>query len=201
MGAAVSTTEKPQAVHKTVVGVCQTIEVDPETGWLKFNISHDGSQYPLKLSTKKPDLIALGQAVGKQTATWGYLESAGNPNPNKPGTFYMNRLFDSVQPLGLDQPERQDIAKTPQAPHPAEDPAAPPPAVDWDGKERRIVRQSCLKAAVTWCVGLEHVIEYATVTEVAAQFELWVYRAHVEYADAADLIADAAEDPDLQIPF
>ena len=50
--------------------------------------------------------------------------------------------------------------------------AEPTEKVDWDGKERRIVRQSCLKAAV------ELVTTQSTtdVIAVAETFEKWVYR-------------------------
>lgn len=185
--------EKPAPVHKEIVGVRQGgIESDPDTGWTTFSIAVHGQQYPVKLSTKKPELVDLATAVGKQTATWGYLESDGKPNPH--GGFYKNRWLNSVTPIGLDQPEAaepSDLAETPQGPHPADDPdVSPPPAVvDWDAKERRIVRQACLKAAAS--LFGSHTPD---VLAVAEEFERWVYRVNVRYQEPSDLIDEAVRD-------
>src|SRR5438094_669199 len=117
-----------EATHKSVVGVCESVVIKGD--WHEFNILIDGNTYPLKLSTKKPDLVTLGEALakGKVRAEWGYLERQGNPNPHRPGTFYQDRYLDSARALD-DIPEVADPATTPAMPHPAELDADAPEAV------------------------------------------------------------------------
>lgn len=174
-----SVVEKPKPVHKQIVGVRQGgIDADPESGWTTFTIAVDGWQHPVKLSTKKTELVDLATAVGKQTATWGYLESDGNPNPH--GGFYKNRWLADVTPLGLDQPEAQTpIEELSAAPHPAESADAPPPAVDWDGKELRSHRRACLAIAISSFEGDPMATEEG-FTRRAERFVSWVYQQQPE---------------------
>lgn len=79
---------------KQIEGVCT--EISEKNGWTAFAIDI-GSQYPVRLSTKLPALIEKGRAVGQQRAVWTFKESQGKENPNKPGTFFTNRYFDSVE--------------------------------------------------------------------------------------------------------
>jgi hypothetical protein len=140
-----------------VIGNCESQEIKGD--WHSFHIRHRDSQYPLKLTTKKPELVALATAVGKQLAEWGYLEQQGNPNPNKPGSFYTNRYLSTVTVLDQDRPQILE-------------------AITDERRQELIVRQSCLKAAV------EHVSNQSKsgavlelgVLPMAEMFEAWVWR-------------------------
>lgn len=128
---------------KTIVGVCE--EVSEKNGWTAFHINV-GTQYPVKLSTKVAAIIEAARAVGSDTASWTFKESQGSENPNRPGTFYMNRYLDRVE-VG-DATAVADSGSVPQrAP---EGTHAPLPIGD---RERSIVRQACLKAAATVYAG------------------------------------------------
>lgn len=83
-----------EAVTKQIEGVCE--EISEKNGWTSFAINV-GSQYPVRLSTKLPALIEQGRAAGQQRAVWTFKETQGGENPNKPGTHYTNRYFDSVE--------------------------------------------------------------------------------------------------------
>lgn len=88
----------------TVVG---TLESITEKGdWTRFEINV-GRQYPMRLDTKKEEIIAKGRAVRGHEAVWTYVESQGGENPRKPGEYFTNRhlenaeiLTDSNRPAG-----------------------------------------------------------------------------------------------------
>jgi hypothetical protein len=82
------------AVKKQAEGVCE--EISEKNGWVNFSINV-GSTYPIRLSTKLPALVDQGRAAGQQSAVWTYTESQGGENPNKPGTYYMNRRLEGVE--------------------------------------------------------------------------------------------------------
>lgn len=148
-----STTVQPQAVAKTLVGNCESHEIKGD--WHHFHIRHEGSQYPLKLSTKKPELVQLASNVGQQLTEWGYLESQGNENPNRPGTHYMNRYLTSAVVLDQDRPQLISEAITDER------------------RQELIVRQSCLKAAV------DRANQQAGATDVlleAERYVAWVWQ-------------------------
>jgi hypothetical protein len=130
-----------EAETKVVVGKCIEIVDKPDTEWVKFNIDV-GTQYPLGLSTKKAALIEQARAVGSEVATWTYLQSDGNPNPNKPGTFYQNRWLNKVERGG--SATAGSAAAAPSSGAPPQQTALPIEStgepVDWDAKERRSYR-------------------------------------------------------------
>lgn len=83
-----------EAVKKQIEGVCS--EISEKNGWTSFAIDV-GTQYPVRLQTKLPALIDQARSVGQQRAVWTYKESQGNENPNKPGTYYMNRYLEGAE--------------------------------------------------------------------------------------------------------
>jgi len=132
-----------EAETKVVVGKCVEIVDKPDTEWVKFNIDV-GTQYPLGLSTKKESIIQAARAVGGEVATWTFKESQGNENPNKPGSYYMNRYLDKVEVGALGAaPGPSPTTTSVGAPSqqqttlPIETTSDP---VDWDAKERRDYR-------------------------------------------------------------
>lgn len=116
---------------KTAVGKRVGI-MEKNGGWTQFVIDV-GRQYPLKLDTKIPAVVEACRAFGEGTGVWHYNESPGNPNPNKPGTFYPNRYLSKVEPVtgdgqssthsAADGGSEERMTKT-----------------DWDNKERRDYR-------------------------------------------------------------
>jgi hypothetical protein len=156
---------------KQATGVSQGV-TEKASGWVEFAIDV-GSQYPVKVSTKIPEIVELGRAatLAGQLATWTYEESDGNANPHKPGTFYKNRTLSRVEVGGTQNPA-QSVAT------PGDGAQARPPVLGGD-KDRLIVRQVCIKAAAEL-----HATEDSTdpdalalqVMKSAQRFETWIYR-------------------------
>lgn len=78
---------------KQAQGACVAITERGE--WDEFSVNV-GRQYPVKLSTKQPDIKAKARAAGASMAVWSFTESQGNPNPHKPGQFFINRYLSDV---------------------------------------------------------------------------------------------------------
>ncbi len=163
------------AETKTIGGKCE--EISEKNGWTSFAINV-GSQYPVRLSTKLPALIEQGRAVGQEYALWTFKESQGGENPNKPGTFYTNRYFESVT-------TDVDAAPEPASPRPQAQAASSAPThvpLPPGDKDRAITRMAVLKAAaeiVAAVVGRLDVEVSDPCSEaiaLASRFETWVYR-------------------------
>lgn len=80
-----------------IQGAVQKIE--ETSGWTHFFINV-GRDYPVKLSTKKEDLIAAARAISSsgEVGSWKYQLSLGGENPHRPGTRYKNRRLEAVKP-------------------------------------------------------------------------------------------------------
>ena len=91
---------------KQVQGVCEGVMLKGD--WHEFHINV-GRQYPVKLSTKQPDVIELASAAGQQEAVWTYKETEGGPNPHRPGENFKNRYLSRVEVGGTltQQPQQQ----------------------------------------------------------------------------------------------
>lgn len=158
-----------------IVGTCGSIE--EKNGWTAFNINVPGKNYPVKLSTKLPALIDAGRAVGDAVATWTYKESQGNENPNKPGTYYMNRYFEAVELGAVAQPAAPASSSPPAQSGHYE-------ALAGGDRERSIVRQTSIKAAAELYSGRSTVGGMSpddpdwtlAVIQAAARFETWILR-------------------------
>lgn len=156
------------AVTKQIEGVCE--EISEKNGWTSFAINV-GSQYPVRLSTKLPALIEQGRAAGQQRAVWTFKETQGGENPNKPGTHYTNRYFDSVEVGGT----VTEAANLPAASSSGTTHAPLPPG----DKDRAITRMAVLKAAAEVGASIEYAHREDIAGEViamAARFETWVMR-------------------------
>jgi hypothetical protein len=108
----------------TVVGTNGGI-TEKANGWFEVQVAVPGKQYPVKLATKKSELIDAVRGVGAAVATFSYKETESeniNPNTNKP---YINRYLEGVEAGGTPAPAGGTGHK--------ED-------VDWDAKERRDYR-------------------------------------------------------------
>lgn len=102
----------------TVTGTLSGVE-PRSNGWMRFSIQQQGMQYPDKVETAKPEIIAqatalLGQVVTAQVS----VVDSGNPNPHRPGTNYMNRYLNAIGPAGqgvqVSPPQQQAPTAAPQ---------------------------------------------------------------------------------------
>ena len=89
-----------------VLGTFGGIEEKPAGGWKTVKVMRAGKEYPLKMDTKKDDLLDQARAIpAGEIATWKFSESdSGTPNPNRPGSNFINRRFEAVK-LGSHIPE------------------------------------------------------------------------------------------------
>ncbi len=159
------------AEKKQAQGVCE--EISEKNGWVNFSINV-GSTYPIRLSTKLPALVDQGRAAGQQPAVWTYTESQGGENPNKPGTFYMNRRLEGVEVGGTAAPSE---TPRPQTQTTSSEPAHQP--YKQGDKDRAITRMAVLKAAAEMCARnewQENEDPAGTAIAMAERFERWVYR-------------------------
>lgn len=87
---------------KTATGVKQGI-TEKSGGWFSIEIALPGKEYPLKLDTKKQELVELARAAGENVMEWKYTETdSGTPNPHRPGSNFINRHFEGVAPPSPD---------------------------------------------------------------------------------------------------
>jgi len=87
----------------------QVVAIEPRAnGWAAVHIAQPGKQYPLKLSTKRAELIQLAQQLGWQVVDALYNEEQStniNPHNNQP---YVNRYLENLAPAGtMPQPQAQ----------------------------------------------------------------------------------------------
>jgi hypothetical protein len=116
-------------VQKPVVGTCQSTEQKPGSEWVRFLIEVEGNNYPLRVDTRDPDVIAKGKAVGADVATWTINEKESdkiNPRNNRP---YINRYLEDVVAGG-----------TPGTGATGSGASGTMTNADWDAKERRDFR-------------------------------------------------------------
>jgi hypothetical protein len=142
-------------------------------GWVSVEILEPGKQYAKKLDTKKPELVGAAQSMVGQMVTAMYNEvDSGTPNPHRPGSNFINRYLEQITlgytdvsgynppapaptpvPIPQQQYAPQPIpqAPAPQAPQPQPMPMQPQmqaqPRISDVERDRKIVRQSCLKVA------------------------------------------------------
>ncbi len=134
---------------KQIQGACQGI-LEDGSGWVEFQINI-GRQYPVRLKTKRDEIIAEGRAAGVQGAVWTYNESEGNPNPHKPGTNYKNRYLEKVEVGGQLAPVAPAGQTQIQVPAGGTVTQVGPTTQDnWLAERRSIERQTIVKAMVPY---------------------------------------------------
>ena len=96
-----------------VNGVLSGVEAR-SNGWMRYSILQPGNTYPDKVDTKKPDIVAACQSLmGQQVSAQVKVEDSGNPNPNQPGTNFLNRYLNAIGPLSAGAfPQPQQAAQT-----------------------------------------------------------------------------------------
>lgn len=134
-------------VVRQVQGVCEGVM--ERNGWCEFHINV-GRQYPVKLSTKKDEIITIARLAGAQQAVWTFSEHQGGPNPHKPGEFFKNRYLSNVvvggaldPALAGNQPGQTSMTIAPPG---ASGGAGHPSS---EGREASIERQTIVKAAIS----------------------------------------------------
>lgn len=154
----------------TITGACT--EISEKNGWTAFAVDV-GRQYPVKLSTKKTEVIDAGRAAGTQVATWTYTEVESDRVNEHTGKPYVNRYLESVDVGGTMTEAAAQPAATGAA-QPAAPTHAPLPPGD---KDRAITRMAVLKAAAEVVAAKGTTDDPgAEVIALAARFETWVYR-------------------------
>jgi len=179
-----------------IEGFCDGVMMKGD--WSEYHINI-GKTYPVKLSTKQPDVQAAAAGAGTQVAIWTYGEKQGGPNPHRPGEFFKNRYLNNVEVGGVLDPalaEQQTIPNGPsgggirpgQMPNP-------------EGRDVSIERQVIVKEV------LPHPSEFTDQDSMFAlmdRLDDWMGRER-KRADAPEKPAEAApktdpDDDDL-IPF
>jgi hypothetical protein len=131
-------------------------------GWTAFAILVPGKDYPVKLSTKKAELIGQAQQMMGQVVTAGYNEQQStNINPNN-GQPYTNRYLEAIafgqvdlvgtptqiQPQQAMPQQQPQQVHYPQQPQPVQQQPIPVPQPVLDQREVKIHRQTATKVAV-----------------------------------------------------
>ena len=94
----------------------EIIAVQPtKTGWTEVHLQEAGKQYPYKASTKIEAIIEQAQAgLFKEAVLTAKEVDSGNPNPNRPGFNFINRMAMKVEVGGtLDGTLAAASAKSP----------------------------------------------------------------------------------------
>jgi hypothetical protein len=184
-----------EATFHEIVGVCTGVEINGD--WTKFAIDI-GRQYPVKLATKKQDIIDTAMVAHrlKETRLWKYGEMEGGPNPHRPGENYKNRYLN-------------EVADPSQASPAAAAPAASGRASDVD-KDDLIVRQFALREARERARDLMPIVgkdgEQPDVLLIAEEYARWVWQKTAREAVGAtdtsvEQEAEVGPTPDDDIPF
>jgi hypothetical protein len=180
---------------KVVTGTLAGI-MEKANDWRELHIAIPGKQYPVKMSTKKEELVVLARAAGENVMEWTYTESdSGTPNPHKPGTNYLNRYFEGVAPVGSGGAQTAPAATGAPAAAPAP-PAGQMSKEEWARKDSAIHKMACVKAAAD---ALKHTVPSDPSTE-----DLNVYSGRVMHLALAwhrSVIAERDDPTGEDVPF
>ena len=147
-------------MSETIIGTCAGITEKP-SGWFEFEIMAPGKQYPVRLATKKQELVELARAAHSDTMTWTYNETESDKVNEHTGKPFLNRYLEGVD--FADQPEAK--------PEPHHEP------MHFADKDRAISRMACLKAAAVIVADQSDTVDPGLeVMKLADRFERWVYR-------------------------
>jgi hypothetical protein len=172
--------------EQAVVGTLSGITEKP-SGWFEIEVSMPGKQYPLKLSTKKQELVELARAAGENAMTWRYAEQESEKINEHTGKPYVNRYFNGVVPMSQQEPAPAGSEPTHHA--------GTKPDVDWDAKERRDYRS---RAWAQTIAAFNHTIK-TDETPAAVFARLKPFQKAV-YLDIVKALHSPQEE-DFDIPF
>jgi hypothetical protein len=159
-----------------IEGFCDGVMMKGD--WSEYHINI-GKTYPVKLSTKQPDVQAAAAGAGTQVAIWTYGEKQGGPNPHRPGEFFKNRYLNNVEVGGVLDPALAE---------PANATNSQSPVLSTEGRERSIERQTIIKA----CVALYPVVLESDEQwfDLISRLDRWI----------TDKPAEAAKEPAPVVP-
>lgn len=171
---------------KTVVGTRAGI-TEKTSGWFTVEVEVPGSQYPLRLDTKREELLKEVRAIGSSIATWTYTENESdrvNPHNNRP---YINRYLEAVElgSLGPGEADSPDPEKSDRM-----------SKAEWNAKDSAIHKMACVKAASK---ALTHTIPSDPSTEDLNRFMERV--AHLATGWHNSVIAERDHPEGDDIPF
>lgn len=169
------------------------------SGWFEIAVAVPGKQYPVKLATKKQELVELARAAGQNVMTWTYTERESdkiNPHTNAP---FVNRYFEGVAPIG----EGMSVSSTTGEVRPTNAPGFVPSRNDsgmskeeWARKDSAIHKMACIKTAAD---ALKHTVPDDPSTE-----DLNTYMARVSHLALGwhrSVIAERDDPTGEDIPF
>lgn len=165
-----------ESTDKVAVGLLTGME-PRQNGWFRFTVQEPGRQYPIRVDTKKADVVEQAKALMGQSVkiTYGEQQSENiNPNNNQP---YTNRYLNQIAMAGAGDVSTQE--------------AAPPPAGGNGGngggggggaqqmrpdqkKELRIMRECAAKLAVDMAAHGILPADQQNVHGLIAASETWV---------------------------
>jgi hypothetical protein len=83
-------------------------------GWVRYSITEPNKQYPVKVDTKKPEIInAAAALMGQPVSAMVTVQDSGNPNPHQPGQNFMNRYLNQIGPAGTIAAPQQQVYQAP----------------------------------------------------------------------------------------
>jgi hypothetical protein len=142
----------PQPVERVIQGVLAGVE-PRNNGWRRFAIQEPGRQYPIKVDTKKPEVIDQAMALMGQMVSAAIREQQSdsiNPHNNQP---YINRYLNEIAAAGHAQnPPPQQVQQPQPVPFPQQAARQQTPQ-EWGGgltgaeKDLDIHRQLAWKGA------------------------------------------------------
>lgn len=152
---------------EVAIGVCK--EISERGEWTTFAIDV-GSQYPVKLTTKKDSIVDDGRAANRSGATmaWHYTEVESDRINEHTGKNYRNRYLEKVvsadgaEPSGA--PKRQSSQSSLGTGN-----------VGDAERDLRITRLACLKAACEYLASKSDSTQLGVIS-AAESFETWVMR-------------------------
>lgn len=176
---------------KTVTGTLAGI-MEKSGDWRELHVAVPGKQYPVKMSTKKEELIVLARAAGENVMEWTYTEQdSGTPNPHQPGKNYINRYFEGVAPVGTAGPESAPAASGASAP--TSDTMS---KEEWARKDSAIHKMACIKTAAD---ALKHTIPADPSTDDLNTFHARTL--HLALAWHRGVIAERDDPTGEDVPF
>jgi hypothetical protein len=188
-----------------IVGTLTGIE-SRNGGWSAIAITEEGNQYPKKLSTKKPDLIAQAVSLMGQVVTAAYNETQGTSINPHTGTPYMNRYLEGLtlgaQAIAMQAPPVQQQAVVQQA-------VQHQSSISTDTKDLRITRLACLKVSVevwkTFEPEARTIASLIGINEELTPYGMngvpWTTAPTTQAAPAAQADSEPPVHPDDDIPF
>lgn len=176
--------------EQTITGALDGI-TEKASGWFEITVAVPGKQYPIKLATKRQELVELARAAGQNVMEWTYNEVESEKINEHTGKPYVNRYFEGVAPVGSSPPAANAGSSAPR-------PAGGGDAMtkeEWARKDSAIHRMAATKVAAD---ALKHTVPADPSSEDLARFVDRVKTVSYQWWKQADAVR-AGDDSD--VPF